>query len=118
MDIASDYPEVTKDVTFSLSSFVGDQFVITNSLEGGGAFAGSRAHAATQGGFSATQVLLDATNTGRFSLVANTPGATYITESGVSYVAAVPEPDTYALLLAGLGALAVMLKRRGAAKAL
>lgn len=55
---------------------------------------------------------LSAMNSAVFGLtVEGNPGATILTASGALYPAAVPEPETYALFLAGLGLLAAAARR-------
>lgn len=55
---------------------------------------------------------LTAMNSAVFGLtVEGNPSATILTASGALYPAAVPEPETYALFLAGLGLLAVAARR-------
>jgi len=53
---------------------------------------------------------------GSFNLIVNdvslTPGATPVASTGFINVTAVPEPETYALFLAGLGALGFVSRRR------
>jgi hypothetical protein len=53
---------------------------------------------------------------GTFTLTVNdvsmTPGATPVAETGTILVTTVPEPETYALFLAGLGAVGFMARRR------
>lgn len=47
----------------------------------------------------------DASNTAGFQIEVLTPGASYTSASGRSYVAMVPEPETYALAAAGLAVI-------------
>lgn len=55
---------------------------------------------------------LTAMNSAVFGLtVEGNPGATVLTASGALYPAAVPEPETYALFLVGLGLLGVAARR-------
>jgi len=55
---------------------------------------------------------LTAMNSAVFGLtVEGNPGATILTASGALYPAAVPEPETYALFLAGLGLLGLAARR-------
>jgi hypothetical protein len=53
---------------------------------------------------------------GTFNLIVNdvslTPGATPVASTGFINVTSVPEPETYALFLAGLGAVGFMARRR------
>jgi hypothetical protein len=53
---------------------------------------------------------------GSFNLIVNdvslTPGATPVASTGFINVTTVPEPETYALFLAGLGAVGFMARRR------
>lgn len=49
----------------------------------------------------------DASNTAGFQIEVLTPGASYTSASGRSYVAMVPEPETYALAAAGLALISV-----------
>ena len=51
-------------------------------------------------------------NTARFSFV-NLPGNVSFTSNSGVFLSPVPEPDTYALMLAGLGVVGFMARRRG-----
>jgi hypothetical protein len=62
---------------------------------------------------SASDAVADAANTAGFRIDVLTPGGTYSTMSGQTYVTAVPEPATAWLLAAGLlGTIVVMGRRR------
>jgi hypothetical protein len=58
----------------------------------------------------------DALNTGYFTLTPQAPGAGSSTASGLTFtndhITAIPEPETCAMMLAGLGLLGFMARRR------
>jgi hypothetical protein len=55
-----------------------------------------------------TQAVTDFSHTGR--LFIDVPGGSFTTESGI--MSAVPEPETYAMFLAGLGLMGFVTRRR------
>lgn len=57
---------------------------------------------------SSTQAVTDFTHTGR--LFIDVPGGSFTSESGI--ISAIPEPETYAMFLAGLGLMALVSRRR------
>lgn len=71
-------------------------------------------------GFSGTQVLSINVATGAGSAISTANGASLGAVYGSAFrseaVAAVPEPETYALMLAGLGVLGFVARRRSAAR--
>ena len=55
--------------------------------------------------------------TARYTVSVLTPGAGVSSASGAAYVTPVPEPQTFAMLLAGLACMGVLLRRRNATAA-
>ena len=90
-----------------------DALVCSSCKSGGaGAFASSLSFAVTAaGGISVNDFVANAAGY-RFSadLINTTTGVTGAVGSGIT--TAVPEPETYALMLAGLGAMAFVARRR------
>jgi hypothetical protein len=58
----------------------------------------------------AIQVEADFSHTAR--IFVDAPGSTFVSDSGNLMTAPIPEPETYAMLLAGLGLIGFMTRRR------
>ncbi|HUO07718.1 MAG TPA: hypothetical protein VM008_05430 [Phycisphaerae bacterium] len=92
--------EQTSDI---LHTFVGDSFTV--ELDGSASATGD-ADASRPSGYA----LADAGNTAFFNLDPLTPGATYTTDSGLSYLSPAPEPASLATL--ALAALPLLRRTR------
>ena len=102
----------TRDVQFSPGAFNG--FILSDSLSSIDAFSSVTINAGTTlSGFGAGNLSFDADSISvHWESLAFSAGQQLILDVNV---VAVPEPETYAMMLAGLGALAYVARRRKAA---
>lgn len=98
--IADTRTDTVTSATGSFQAVVGGSYQVFGSLI---AHTGTNAFVADTGSVEASA---------RYYLWTSTPGAGYISASGVNYAPPVPEPETYGLMLAGLGLMGLMIRRR------
>jgi hypothetical protein len=103
----------TFDLTAAGNAFALSGFGSFSNLVAGSSFGGLGVllDDATAGDFVAT-IVLHATGSNASGYVGALPDMTFVIRGDVSAIAAVPEPETYLLLLAGLAAVASVAKRR------
>ncbi|HZW72943.1 MAG TPA: choice-of-anchor D domain-containing protein, partial [Caldimonas sp.] len=103
----------TFDLTAAGNAFALTGFGSFSSLVAGSSFGGLGVllDDASAGDFVAT-IVLHATGSNASGYVGALPDMTFVIRGDVSAVAAVPEPETYLLLLAGLAAVASVARRR------
>lgn len=99
-------PEIFKEFTFSTT--VGATFDVTFQM----ILTAESVYNQTGSGDPFSAGGIDASNTGLFSFTADGLGFNVVAESGTDYTAPVPEPETYGMMLAGLGLIGFMTRRR------
>lgn len=109
-----DWPgDNTRSVDFSISTFVGGTFNLQGSFTSN-TWAGSDPTVMVQGsgGYASSHAGYDASYTGLLTLVSNTPGTGFTSQSGALYAPPVPVPGAVWLFGSAL-ALAGVARRRG-----